>query len=848
MGSIGTLYRVEMKTGRFTLIKDMSELAKTTEGAQPQGKLVAGANGWLWGVTDINGAHHCGTIYKVNPVTNALVSVVDFTGKGGPHKGRFVRGGLVSDGQGWLWGTTFNGGSTDRGTIYKVNETSGAFVTVIDFTPNNKEDMGIAPMCELVPDGKGFMWGTNHSTVFKVDIRSHALTTIMRFTGDIGPHYGSNAPGTLAMDDLGFMWGCALADRQHKRASLFKINTKNNAVTTVAMFTDANQGWSGWQPLGHMFWDGKGCMWFTGVTDHGGVRATCALIKVNTRTDAIEARYRQPGFGMINTPTGDENGVLWGTTFLGSFGRIYTFDTRTEKFATALNFTGQGSQANAGQQPQVTRLIKHSDGNFYAVTRYGGPGNGGTVFRLRFGPTPMTQEATLLADGRVSLHGTLTPNGLESEADFEWGTEPTLVGAAVLPAARVPAGDAPRPVTSLLSGLKAETTYYFRLRGRNAANVIPQRGAILSFTTPAAKMGGPDAVLAAGAANGGGAASITGASRGLSGTKHALKVNRIPGAGAGFVTGALKGTAYEVGKSYSLTALADNDYVFHHWTGPGISGAMAENQHLSFVFSEALAKAPVITATFVLNPFRGDAIGSFNGLVYAAEGVTPDITNTGAIKLSVTHAGMFSGALRYDGDTIPVTGAFDTGGLARFGPARTSPWALVREGKPVVMVSMQMDLSTTGPHEIIGTIDDVNGQELMDRSVISAARNYYDGRMRVVPAHYLTEGGRYDLAILGADDEETSGRMHLTAAGNATLTARLSDGTAVLAQAPLSQGNQAAFFTQLYVRRAGSLGGMISLDTLLQKKEATDQPLWWCRFDQAWLDLAVRSSSSAAGQ
>jgi hypothetical protein len=68
--------------------------------------------------------------------------------------------------------------------------------------------------------------------------------------------------------------------------------------------------------------------------------------------------------------------------------------------------------------------------------------------------------------------------------------------------------------------------------------------------------------------------------------------------------------------------------------------------------------------------------------------------------------------------------------------------------------------------------------------------------------------------------------------------AKLSDGTAVLAEAPLSQANQAVFFAQLYAKRSGSFGGLMTLDTTSQ-----DQPFWWARPNPSWLDLSVRRSS-----
>lgn len=847
-GTLGTIFRVETKTGKYKELINVSDLPKKNEGHDLHGTLVAGAGDWLWGMA-AGGAHHYGTIYKFNAVTNELVNVIDFTGTSGPFKGRVVDAGLVSDGQGFLWGTTTRGGTEDQGTVFKIQESTGAFTTVAESTRSEEGGLGFGPASALVPDGKGFMWGTTFWTVYKIDMQTLATTTVATFDGDKGPHYGSGGLGRLALDDRGFLWGCSQTDNKRSRACLFKIDSATDAFTTLAEFKDANSNWSHWHSSADMYWDGKGFMWFTGVIDGGSRKAQASLFKVNTRTGVIEGRYRQEGYGMIGAPTMDENGVLWGGAldkgYIGD-GSVYTFDTRTQKFATVLAFTGQGSQAASGHEPQEASLLKHRDGNFYGITRVGGPGNGGTVYRLRYGPTPMTQEAVLLADGSVALHGTLTPNGLDSEAAFEWGTTPDLLQAATVDAGWVSAGNAARPVGASLTKLQSGTTYYFRLRGSNAANRIAQRGAVLSFTTPALNAGAPGPALADHATSGADAA-INVAANAVT-TRYPLKINRIPGAGAGFVTGGLTGAAYEVGKRYSITALADNDYIFDHWSGPGISGARAEGRVLSFVFTAELADSPVITATFVRNPFHDEAIGSFNGLVLAAEGVAPEVGNTGALRVDVTHTGTFTGVLHYDGDVIPLAGAFDAGGLARFGPARAASWTITRTGKPVLTASLQLDLSPSGPHEILGTIGSVSGSTVADRSVVTAARSYYDGRQHWVPAQYFATQGRFDLAIIGSANDEAAGLVRVTSAGSATFAARLSDGTGVVAQAPLSQMNQAAFFAPLYAKRIGSIGGTITLDALLQQGAAGAQPFWWARADRTWQDLTVRNAAGGSAE
>lgn len=822
--SSGTIYRVNIQTGGYTLVKDMSDLALTTEGVEPHGSLCEGSDGTLWGTTFYHGTHHCGTIYKLDPVTQKLVSIIDFTGRKGLNRGRSPDAGLVSDGRGYLWGTTRFGGQADMGTIFKIHESTGVLTTIADFNVDPQKLPGGGPMAELVLDEKGNLWGTTFTTVFKVDPRTHEVKTIASFKGDSAEPYGSSPIGKLGVDGFGFVWGCSLAGRTQQRASLFKISTADDTYQTVTSFANANQGWSGWHPHAHMHRDNAGSLWFTGVLEKGGRARKCPLNQLNPRTGKIEASYQPLGYTPIDTPISDDHGRLWGTSVYGSDdGGIYTFDLASQKFAKAMDFTGHGAQAKAGSVPIFGRLMKNSDGNFYSVTRLGGPGNGGTIYRLRFGPTPMTQEATLLAAGRVELHGTIRPNGRDTEASFEWGLDPKLTGANSLAVGMVHASAAVEPVALTLSDLKPATTYYFRVIGKNGDNANPQRGAVLRFTTlPAA---GSDPVVAAAKP-----ADRTSSKALIAVQKHALKVVLVPGAGAGIVSGVLPGAAYTVGRRYALTAKADNDYIFAHWSGPGITGAMAESPQLDFVFTEELAKSPVITATFVKNPFQQELIGHFRGLVLAVENIIPTNSNTGVLDLQLTSLGSFTGRLRYDGDDLPFIGTFDSGGSARFGTQRSFSLLISRKEKPTLALSMQLDLSPGPVRQVIGFVGALGETEVLWQSEFHAERNLFSEHPIRVTASDLAQGSRHELVFSSTTSESVgTGFLQILPAGIIHLTARLPDGTGLLSRAPLSQTHRLSFFEPIYPQRTGSFGADISFDDLVFKDAPKPQTAWWFR-------------------
>ena len=838
---LGIIYHLDVKTGAYTVLKDIADTAPNAEGSDPRGTLVSDSAGWLWGGTLDGGTHHSGTIYKFNPVTDELVTVVHFTGADGPYRGHFSGLPLVPDGKGFLWGTT----KTGKSTIFKINERTGEFTEVIECNGQNRPQVP-APFGGMAFDDKGFLWVAAYTSIVKIDPNARTAKTI-------APVAGGWLRGGLTLDGNGTLWGCSQAfPRSNSSASLFKIDTATDTLTLVQTFKNADAGWNGWNPATDMWWDGRESMWFSAVFDVSTGSRQCTLYELNTRTGELIGSHRNRNFGMINSPVLDSNGVLWGTAShygFGSPGYIYTFDTQTRQFAKLFDFTGVGSQALTGAQLDVARLVRHADGNYYGMTRMGGPGNGGTIYRLRFGPTPMTQEAVILSDGRAELHGVIRSNGRDTDASFEWGLDPLLEDARALSAGTVMAGDAAKPVQALLAGLKRGTTHYFRVCGRNSANTVLQRGAILSFVIPEEKAQQAEAPLASAPSASGTNDTTQAATQGTASpqsVKHKLRIIMVPGAGAGIVRGLRWREGYEIGKSYTLTALADNRYVFASWSGAGISGPAAENSQLNFIFTEELAKYPVITATFVRNPFHEGLLGPYHGLVYAREGVEPGLGTTGALEINVKDLGDFSGLLHYDGDALPFEGAFDTGGSARFGDALSFTAVIPRAEKPALLLSLQLDLSEGSAGGVLGNVGVWSDQKATWQSQMQAMHSASAASLaNDAVIKRLTEAGSLNVQMLTLDSGGVSpANVLFQPDGRMQFSGSLPDGTVVLGDVHLSRQSQISFFQPL---DGGSLGVQVPLADLLDRpKDNVTTQGWWLPPRGVMRPIAIQAAPSDA--
>ena len=145
------------------------------KGDRPVAALVAEGSGIFLGSTASGGADDFGTIFRLNVSTGAVTTIVEFTGLGGTAKGAMPEAAIVNDGTGSFLGTTANGGASDLGTVFQLNPTTGALTTLVEFTGDGGNVQGSHPRGALVDDGTGVFWGitdeggsNNLGTIFSI--------------------------------------------------------------------------------------------------------------------------------------------------------------------------------------------------------------------------------------------------------------------------------------------------------------------------------------------------------------------------------------------------------------------------------------------------------------------------------------------------------------------------------------------------------------------------------------------------------------------------------------------------------------------------------------------------------
>ena len=154
----GTVFEIaNTATGYATTPTTLVTFDGTGNGANPLGGLITDANGDLFGTTSSGGAHGDGTVFEIaNTATgyaSTPITLVTFDGTG---NGANPADTLIADANGDLFGTTQNGGANGDGTVFEIANTATGYATTpttlatFDGTGN-----GANPYAGLLADSDG---------------------------------------------------------------------------------------------------------------------------------------------------------------------------------------------------------------------------------------------------------------------------------------------------------------------------------------------------------------------------------------------------------------------------------------------------------------------------------------------------------------------------------------------------------------------------------------------------------------------------------------------------------------------------------------------------------------------
>jgi len=212
-----------------------------TNGASPEGILVQGVDGNYYGTTYGGGASGDGTVFKIT-AAGTLTTLHSFNGTDGKEP----QGGLVLATDGNLYGTTTYGGTYGYGTVFKITP-AGALTSLYSFCGTASCSGLEYPYAGLVLDYFGNLYGTTFfggeaGGVFRITTGG-SLTVLFTFDST----NGSNPTSPLALDSVLGIYGTTLDGGASGKGTAFRLS--GELLTTLASFdgTDGENPWGGWQ-------------------------------------------------------------------------------------------------------------------------------------------------------------------------------------------------------------------------------------------------------------------------------------------------------------------------------------------------------------------------------------------------------------------------------------------------------------------------------------------------------------------------------------------------------------------------------------------------------------------------
>ena len=386
----GTVFKFQ-PAGTFTTLQKFSG----PDGANPVGMFLDNL-GNLMGTTWQGGLNWnqslgdfgLGTVFQIAPDGTTSNPVLFSQQNGGGN----IDGGLVGDGLGNYFGTTYEGGSNGKGTIFEYSAANGVR-TLYNFDGVH----GMLPTRSPILDSQGNLYGTaaqggafsNPSnaccgTLWKYSTTTGQLTTLINFDGDTVPADGMFPGGGVVMDSAGNLYGGTVYGGAFGDGIIYEYSASGQ-VTTLVTFSGPN----GWNPEGRLTFDSAGNLY--GITNQGGTS----------------------GYGTVFQLTPNSGGGTCGGVTVSSL----TFNPASIPSGS----TSQGTVTLSGPAPSGGSTVGLSSDNSFGlvpatVTVAGGATSGTFTFTAKTGVLSNTAVTVTASLGNSTVQGsvTITPSSTVS--------------------------------------------------------------------------------------------------------------------------------------------------------------------------------------------------------------------------------------------------------------------------------------------------------------------------------------------------------------------------------------------------------------------------------------------------
>jgi uncharacterized repeat protein (TIGR03803 family) len=372
------------------------------DGEFPYAGVVFDQKGNLYGTTRNGGTQNnncgygCGVVFKLTPRGKETV-LYSFCAQGNCADGAQPFAGLVFDQKGNLYGTTYLGGASNGGVVFKLTP-KGKYTVLYSFCSQSGCTDGEYPAAGLVFDPKGNLYGSTYNggaynaycsdygcgVVFKLTPKGK-YTVLYSFCAQTNCADGAQPFAGLVFDQKGNLYATTYIGGAHNGGVVFKLTPKGKEIVLYSFCAEINCA-DGASPEAGLVFDQKGNLY--GTTYRGGEPGSGGVVFKLTPEDKETVLYSfcwqdncTDGDGPQAGVIFDQKGNLYGTTEYG--GEQYSgvvFKITPEGQETVL-YSSCGQRCAYGAYP-FAGLIFDQKGNLYGTTQEGGDYEGGVVFKV----------------------------------------------------------------------------------------------------------------------------------------------------------------------------------------------------------------------------------------------------------------------------------------------------------------------------------------------------------------------------------------------------------------------------------------------------------------------------------
>jgi len=304
----GTVYRVATDGSGFTVLLEFNG----GNGENPQGTLVVGPDGLLYGTTIMGGSSNYGTVYRISTsgdhqIVYSFPSLGKFNNQGLATNatGAYPRSGLTLAADGNLYGTAYKGGEFGHGSVFRL--APGDQLTVFYAFRGPSFDAA-NPLAAVKQDAEGNFYGTSEFGGYLHRGAAYRIApdgTFSLLHGFSGSTTDGHYPYAGILPAHGKLYGASYTDTTGGAGSIMQFDTGTGGVLPVSLSVSESEIIAGNNIT--LTWSGPAG---STCSRTGGTGLSTSTWKGETTTSGTETMLMPAGiyiFGLLCTDADDGN-------------------------------------------------------------------------------------------------------------------------------------------------------------------------------------------------------------------------------------------------------------------------------------------------------------------------------------------------------------------------------------------------------------------------------------------------------------------------------------------------------------------------------------------------------------